>query len=225
MVLSHFLFQNLTTLFQSRVYSLGLLITVAFQFQHLLLSLAMAQIHCTKAQNSKWTPVGDTLYLKVKVKPHKESNYAFIHFIKQKSVQRKVKLAFKIYLPLELDICCEIKVTKSCPTLCDPMDYTVHGILQSRILEWVAVPFYRRSSQPRDWTQVSCIASGFFTSWATKHLLHECKINLHIFIKKSIFTFTEGNLGIASLYTLLLFNILRFIVISSWDILQNFQEA
>ena len=153
MVLSHFLFQNLTTLFQSRVYSLGLLITVAFQFQHLLLSLAMAQIHCTKAQNSKWTPVGDTLYLKVKVKPHKESNYAFIHFIKQKSVQRKVKLAFKIYLPLELDICCEIKVTKSCPTLCDPMDHSlpgssVHEIFQARGLEWGAIAFSMGS--PRD---------------------------------------------------------------------------
>ena len=43
-------------------------------------------------------------------------------------------------------------------TLCDPMDYTVHGILQVRILEWVANPFSRGSSQPRDQTQVSCIA-------------------------------------------------------------------
>ena len=41
------------------------------------------------------------------------------------------------------------------PTLCDPMDCTVHGILQARILEWVAFPFSRGSSQPRDWTQVS----------------------------------------------------------------------
>ena len=47
------------------------------------------------------------------------------------------------------------------------MDYTVHGILQARILEWVALPFSRGPSQPRDWTQVSCIAGGFFTSWAT----------------------------------------------------------
>jgi len=39
------------------------------------------------------------------------------------------------------------------------MDYTVHGILQTRILEWVAVPFSRRSSQPRNQTQVSCIAA------------------------------------------------------------------
>ena len=46
------------------------------------------------------------------------------------------------------------------------MDYTVHGILQARILEWVAFPFSGASSQPRDQTGVSCIAGGFFTSWA-----------------------------------------------------------
>ena len=44
----------------------------------------------------------------------------------------------------------------------------VHGILQARILEWVAFPFSRGSSQPRDWIQVSHIAGGFFTSWATR---------------------------------------------------------
>ena len=61
-------------------------------------------------------------------------------------------------------------VTQSCWTLCDPMDYTVHGILQARILEWVVLPFSRGSSQPRDWTQVSCIgiAGRFFASWATR---------------------------------------------------------
>ena len=51
---------------------------------------------------------------------------------------------------------------------CNPMDYTIHGILQAGILEWVAFPFSRGSSQPRDWTQVSHIAGGFFTSWATR---------------------------------------------------------
>ena len=45
---------------------------------------------------------------------------------------------------------------------------TVHGILQARILEWVAFPFSRGSSQPRDWTQVSSIASRSFTIWATR---------------------------------------------------------
>ena len=58
----------------------------------------------------------------------------------------------------------KVKVTQSCPTLCDPMDYTVHGILQARILEWVAFPFSRGSSQPRNRTGISCIAGGFFTS-------------------------------------------------------------
>ena len=58
----------------------------------------------------------------------------------------------------------EVKVTQSCLTLCDLMDDTVHGILQPRILEWVAFPFSRGSSQPRDQTQVSCIAGRFFTS-------------------------------------------------------------
>ena len=44
----------------------------------------------------------------------------------------------------------KVKVTQSCPTLCDPMDYTVYGILQARILEWVAFPFSKGSPQSRD---------------------------------------------------------------------------
>ena len=61
----------------------------------------------------------------------------------------------------------KVKVAQSCPTLCDPMDYRVHGIFQARILEWVAIPFSRGSSQPRDWTQVSSTAGRFFTTWTT----------------------------------------------------------
>ena len=61
-----------------------------------------------------------------------------------------------------------MKVAQLCLTLLDPIDYTVHGILQARILEWVDFPFSRGSSQPRDRTQVSRIAGGFFTSWATR---------------------------------------------------------
>ena len=53
---------------------------------------------------------------------------------------------------------CEVKAIQSCLTLCDPMDCTVHGILQAR-----ATPFFTGSSQPRDWTQVSHIAGGFFS--------------------------------------------------------------
>ena len=46
----------------------------------------------------------------------------------------------------------EVKVAQSCPTLCNPMDYAVNGVLQAGILEWVAFPFSRRSSQPRNQT-------------------------------------------------------------------------
>ena len=57
---------------------------------------------------------------------------------------------------------CEVRVAQACPTLCNPRDHAVHGILQARILEWVAVPF-SRGSQSRDRTQVSHTAGGFFT--------------------------------------------------------------
>ena len=57
----------------------------------------------------------------------------------------------------------KVKVTQWCPTLCDPMDYTVYGILQARTLEQLAFFLSRGSSQPRDGTQVSLTAGGFFT--------------------------------------------------------------
>ena len=58
----------------------------------------------------------------------------------------------------------EVIVTKSCSTLCNPMDYRVHGILQARILKWVAFPFSGASSKPRDQNQISRIAGRFLTS-------------------------------------------------------------
>ena len=61
-------------------------------------------------------------------------------------------------------------VSQSCLTLCNPKDCSssVHGILQARILEWIAIPFFRESSWLRDQTQVSLIAGRFFTIWATR---------------------------------------------------------
>ena len=53
-------------------------------------------------------------------------------------------------------------VAQLCLTLCDPMEYRVHGILQVRIPEWVAIHFFSGSSQPKDRTGISCIAGGFF---------------------------------------------------------------
>ena len=75
------------------------------------------------------------------------------------SFKRPSLIILQSGLPLKV----KVKVSQSCLTLCDPMDYTVHGVLQARILEWVAFPFSRGSSQPRNLTGVSCIAGGFFT--------------------------------------------------------------
>ena len=58
--------------------------------------------------------------------------------------------------------------------LVTPMAYTVRGILQARTLQWVAFPFSRGSSQPRDQIQVSCNVGGFFTSWATREAQEYC---------------------------------------------------
>ena len=67
----------------------------------------------------------------------------------------------------------ESEVAQSCPTLCDPMDcslpgFSVHGIFQARVLEWVAISFSRGYSWPRGWTQVSHIAGRRFTVWAIR---------------------------------------------------------
>ena len=65
-----------------------------------------------------------------------------------------------------------VKSFKLCPTFCDPMDYSppgfsVCGILQARILEWVAMPFSRESSQPRERAPGSGTAGRFFTVWTS----------------------------------------------------------
>ena len=62
--------------------------------------------------------------------------------------------------PAAVDVV-KVKVAQLCPALCDPMDYTVHGILQAIILEWVAVPLSRGSSQSRNQTGVPCIAEFY----------------------------------------------------------------
>ena len=76
---------------------------------------------------------------------------------------------------------------KSRPTLCDPMDHnlpgsSVHEIFQARILEWVAISFSRRSSQPRDWTRVSGIVGRRFTIWATREVRIHALLLLRYFI-------------------------------------------
>ena len=70
-------------------------------------------------------------------------------------------------------VCVKVLVAQSCLTLCDPVDCSppgssVHGILQARMLEWVAIPFSRASYRPRDQILVSHITGRFFTTGATR---------------------------------------------------------
>ena len=88
--------------------------------------------------------------------------------------------AFRCPRLLCVRVCgCVCQSLQSCLTPCEPKDCSppgssVHGILQARILEWVAIPFSRGSSRPGGQTWVSCIAGGFFTSWATREAQTVC---------------------------------------------------
>ena len=78
-----------------------------------------------------------------------------------------------------------VLVAQLCLTLhnpidCSPPGSSVHGILQARILEWVTIPFFRGSSQLRDWTQVSWIAGRFFTVWATREAHQDHRYNVSV---------------------------------------------
>ena len=95
---------------------------------------------------------------------------------KEKSVNNKGK---KIPALVEFKFFC-MRVVKSesvshsvisnylLPINCNPPGSSVHGVLQARRLEWIAIPFSRGSSQHRDWARVSCTAGRFFITWATK---------------------------------------------------------
>ena len=116
--------------------------------------------------------------------PAEECTHSFtfqarVYFLEQFKVQSKIEWEGQKY-PIHLQLLLpslplsskgsfdeilfpKVKVAQSCSTLCNPVDYTVHGLLQVRILEWVGFPFFRRLSQPRDQSQVFHIA-GRFTS-------------------------------------------------------------
>ena len=94
-------------------------------------------------------------------------------FKSQPLISSEIFRSYFFIWEIKIKISNRIVAWESCPTLCDPRDYSllgssVHGILQTGILEWVAMPFSRGSSWSRDQTQVSCIAGRFFTIWATR---------------------------------------------------------
>ena len=100
------------------------------------------------------------------------SRASYLTFLKS-SVFIEVDFIHFMFFFFLINYMCVCLVAQLCLTLCNPLDCCpsgsfVHGILQTRILEWVAMPSSRGSSQPRDQTQVSCIADGFLTVWVTR---------------------------------------------------------
>ena len=113
------------------------------------------------------------------------------------------------FFPLSIVMCSSDLTTKSRsvmsdslrPVDCSPSGPSVHGILQAKVLEWVAISFSRESSWPRDWTQVSRIAGRLFNLWATREALVgfssdltslEIKINLSQVTNSSPSTFLSN---------------------------------
>ena len=82
-------------------------------------------------------------------------NFQNVRYVENKDYKIIYAVRLFIYYINCIYIMCSIyeRESQSYAALCDPIDYTVRGILQARILEWVAFPFSRGSSQPKDWTQ------------------------------------------------------------------------
>ena len=95
--------------------------------------------------------------------------YVYVGWLKAHNGSSLSSLDLNIF---SVCVCMCVLVAQLCLILCYPMDcsptdFSVHGILQARILEWIAILFSRGTSQPRDWTLVSCLTGRFFTIWAT----------------------------------------------------------
>ena len=114
--------------------------------------------------DGQWSPPLFSLYIYVYILKNKYIIHNKYTIIEITSIIKSIRISmYFIHKYI-----CIVLVVHSFPTLCDPTDCilpgsSVHGILQAGILEWVAIPFSRGSSQPRDQTQVSCIAGRFFT--------------------------------------------------------------
>ena len=124
--------------------------------------------------------------------------------------QRGISLPFLLMPePMCVCVCVCVCYAQLCPSLCEPMDCrllgsSAHGILQARILEWVAIPFSRGSSQPRDQTLV-CIAGRFFTICYREVKLFNLKYTKYTYkLRSQDFHFQENKMHVLSLFLLLL---------------------
>ena len=111
---------------------------------------------------------------------------------------------------------------------CSPPGFSVYGILQAKVLEWVAILFSRVSSHPRDWTQVSSIVDRFFPFWATReaHICIAISLSIHPFTDTCFHILATVNNAAVNLIMqiyfseiLLCFNISRHICWITWKLL------
>ena len=116
---------------------------------------------------------------------------------------------------------------------CSPPGFSVYGILQAKVLEWVAILFSRVSSHPRDWTQVSRIVDRFFPFWATReaHICIAISLSIHPFTDTCFHILATVNNAAVNLIMqiyfseiLLCFNISRHICWITWKLLFFFFE-
>ena len=100
----------------------------------------------------------------------------YIYTVEYHSVMKKNEIMPVEAIQMDLWKWKKVLVIQSFPTFCDhkdciPPGSSVHGTLQARMLEWVAISSLRGSSWPRDWTWIFCIAGRFFIIWATREAL------------------------------------------------------
>ena len=140
--------------------------------------------------NSRSPPSGNAVYISVNLKKiHVTYNDVYTPKRRLKGdyvINKDFKIIVSLHLHNNRQIVLKflsLLVVQLCPSLCDPMDCSllgssVHGILQGRILEWVAILFSKGSFQPRGWTWLSCIADRFFTIWTT-NVHPNSQVNVH----------------------------------------------
>ena len=135
--------------------------------------------------------------------------YPFSQFLEvyQKSLLRLVSVCSIIQL---------------CPVLCEPMDSSVHGIFQARILEWVAISSSWGSSQPRDQTHVSwvsCLVGSFFTAESLNQIKVRIMSVCPLSVKRTVVTCYGGVLQVC-----LLQRFLPFLLLSSFSLFRHYSE-
>jgi len=125
-------------------------------------------------EDSPWVGNGNPLQYSCLGNPmDRGASWSIVHGVTKSWIQLSVHahIRYVFSIPIFMECWAGYSGSESRSVMSDSffclLGFSVFGILQARILEWVAYPFSSGSSQPRDWTQDSHIAGGFFTNWAT----------------------------------------------------------